>query len=49
MKKMPSKAVMVKREARETRAQEKAETPAYQQRETRLGVEKHAQPKKKGR
>lgn len=49
MKKMPSKTVMMKREAHETRAQERGETPAYQQRETRLGVEKHAQPKKKGR
>lgn len=36
---------MKQREKNETRAQEKAESPAYQRLEKRLGVEKHKQPK----
>jgi hypothetical protein len=45
-KKLPSKAAMMKREKRETRAQEAKESPAYQKREQKLGVEEHALGKK---
>ena len=41
MPKRMSKAAMVKHESRETRAQEKRETPMYQRMEKKLGVEKH--------
>lgn len=41
MAKPPSKAVMMKREKNESRAAEKRESPAYQRREEKLGVEKH--------
>jgi hypothetical protein len=36
-----SKKDMQKREAKETRASEKRESPAYQKREKKMGVEKH--------
>lgn len=45
-KKLPSKAQMMKREKHETRAQERAESPAYQKREEKLGVEMHKLGKK---
>lgn len=47
MKKQPSKSEMKRRESRETPADEKRESAAYQRREEKLGVEKH-KPRKGG-
>lgn len=43
-RKLPSKAAMVKREKRETPAMEAKESPAYQRREKKLGIEEHDKP-----
>lgn len=48
MKKQMSKSEMRRHEAKETRTDERSESPSYQRRESRLGIEKHKSPKKGG-